>query len=588
VSNESCIPTPATPDVCTVAILIDGAEIPGEFHLLSVAVTREVNRIPSAVVQFQDGEAAKATFAASSGDYFIPGKKIEIQLGYSSKNDSVFKGIIIKHSIKVRKNSSRLVVECRDEAVRMTQGEKCRYFTEQKDSDIMEDIIGVYQLEKDVQATTVDLKEVTQYHATDWDFLLCRAEANGLVVTVTDGKITVDLPGSDSEPVVTVTYGATLLELDAEIDARLQSKGITAGSWDAAEQSMLEVEAGEPTATETGNLSSADLAEVIGGEPHEIRHGGRLSEPELQAWADGRLLRERLAKVRGRARFQGFAGVLPGNLIQLTGIGERFQGKVYVSGVRHMLANGNWTTDVQFGLNPNLFAETYNLRPLPAAGLVPPISGLQIGVVTVLENDPEGEERIKVRLPLVSPDEEGVWARMAALDAGKERGTFFRPEIDDEVVVGFLNEDPRYPVVLGMLHSSANPAPEPAQDDNHRKGYVSREKMQFTFDDEKKIITLETPSGNKVILSEEDKGIMLEDENGNKIILDDSGITIDSSKDLTLKAAKDIKIEGMNMDIKAKSALKASGTSSAEVSSASTSIKGSATTVIQGGMVQIN
>ncbi len=587
-NSESIIPTPATPDVCTVAILIDGTEIPGEFHLLSVAVTREVNRIPAAVVQFQDGEAAKATFAASSCDYFIPGKQIEIQLGYRSKNDSVFKGIIIKHSIKVRKNSSRLVVECRDAAVKMTLGGKCRYFTEQKDSEIMEDIIGAYQLKKDVQATAVDLKEVTQYHATDWDFLLCRAEANGRVVTVTDGKITVAPPASDSEPVVTVSYGATLLELDAEIDARLQSKGIKAGSWDAAEQGMLEVEAGEPTATGTGNLSSADLAEVIGGEPHEIRHGGRLSEPELQAWADGRLLKERLAKVRGRARFQGFAGVLPGNLIKLTGIGERFQGKVYVSGVRHMLANGNWTTDVQFGLNPELFAETYNLRPLPAAGLLPAISGLQIGVVTVLENDPEGEERIKVRLPLVSPDEEGVWARMAALDAGKERGTFFRPEIDDEVVVGFLNDDPRYPVVLGMLHSSANPAPEPAQDDNHRKGYVSREKMQFTFDDEKKIITLETPSGNKIVLSEEDKGIVLEDENSNKIILDDSGITLESSKDLTLKAAKDIKVEGMNMDMKAKSALKASGTSSAEVSSASTSIKGSTMTEIQGGLVKIN
>ncbi|MCI5131017.1 MAG: type VI secretion system tip protein VgrG, partial [Candidatus Electrothrix sp. EH2] len=502
--------------------------------------------------------------------------------------DAVFKGIIIKHCIKVWKNSSRLIVECRDAAVRMTQGEKCRYFTEQKDSDIIEDIIGAYQLEKDVQATTVDLKEVTQYHATDWDFLLCRAEANGLVVTVTDGKIAVARPSSDSEPVVTVSYGATLLELDAEIDARLQSKGITAGSWDAAEQGMVEVEAGEPTIKGTGNLSPADLANVIGGKSHEIRHGGRLSQPELQAWADGRLLRERLAKVRGRVRFQGFAGVLPGNLIKLSGVGERFQGNVYVSGVRHTLANGNWTTDVQFGLNPELFAETYNLRPLPAAGLLPAISGLQIGVVTVLENDPEGEERIKVRLPLVSPDEEGVWARMAALDAGKKRGTFFRPEIDDEVVVGFLNDDPRYPVVLGMLHSSANPAPEPAQDDNHRKGYVSREKMQFTFDDEKKIITLETPSGNKVILSEEDKGIVLEDQNSNKIILNDSGITIESSKDLILKAAKDITIEGMNMDMKAKSTLKASGTSSAEVSSASTSIKGSATTVIQGGMVQIN
>ena len=51
---------------------------------------------------------------------------------------------------------------------------------------------------------------------------------------------------------------------------------------------------------------------------------------------------------------------------------------------------------------------------------------------------------------------------LATLDAGKERGTFFRPEIGDEVVVGFLNDDPRHPVILGMCHSSAKPAPEPA------------------------------------------------------------------------------------------------------------------------------
>lgn len=586
--NESVIPTPATPDVCTAAILIDGAEIPGEYHLLSLAVTREVNRIPMAVVQFQDGDAAKATFAASSGQHFIPGKKIEIQLGYRSQNDKVFQGIIIKHSIKVRKNSTCLIVDCRDKAVKMTQGKKWRYFTDQKDNDIMEDIIGSYALQKDVQATTVDLKEIVQYNATDWDFLLCRAEANGQVVTVTDGKITVARPKLSGSPAVAVRYGATLLELDAEIDARLQSKGIKAGSWDAAEQGMLDVEAGEPAAMNTGNLSADDLAEVIGGDAHEIRHGGRLSEPELKAWADGRLLKERLAKVRGRARFQGFAGVLPGNLIELTGVGERFQGKVYVSGVRHTLANGNWTTDVQFGLNPELFAETYNLYPLPAAGLIPSVSGLQIGIVTVLENDPDGEERIKVRLPLISTSEEGIWARMAVLDAGKERGTFFRPEIGDEVAVGFLNDDPRHPVVLGMLHSSAKPAPEPAKDSNHQKGYVSREKMRFTFDDEKKVILLETPSGNKITLSEEDKGIMLADQNGNKITLNDSGITIESSKDLILKAVKNIAIEGMNMDLKAQTGFKAAGTGTAEVSGASTTIKGSASTVIQGGIVRIN
>ncbi len=89
-------------------------------------------------------------------------------------------------------------------------------------------------------------------------------------------------------------------------------------------------------------------------------------------------------------------------------------------------------------------------------------------------------------------------------------------------------------------------------------------------------------------LSEEDKGVVIEDQNGNKITLDDKGIKIESVKELTLKAAQDIKIEGMNIDMTAQTAFKAAGNGSAEVSSASTTIKGSATTVIQGGIVQIN
>lgn len=586
-SNESTIPTPATPDVCTAAILIDGAEISGEFHLLSAYVSRELNRIPTATIHLQDGEAAKATFKASNTAHFIPGKKIEIQLGYRSQNDSIFKGIIVKHSIKIRKSGSLLILECRDEAIKMTSGVNSRYYTDKKDSDIIEEIIGLYGLQKDITATQVQLKEVVQYDASDWDFLLCRAEANGLVVKVENGKIIVAPPATGEQSVLKVQYGATLLELDAEIDARWQNKSITAHSWNATDQEVVTTEAKEPKTTNNGNLTASDLANVM-GDAHNIRHGGKLSQPELQAWADGRLLKERLAKVRGRAKFQGFAGVMPDKVIEITGIGERFEGKLYVSGIRHSFAKGNWETDVQLGLNPELFAETYNLRPLPASGLLPAVSGLQIGIVTVLENDPDGEDRIKVRLPMISNSEEGSWARIATLDAGKDRGTFFRPEIGDEVIVGFLNDDPRHPVILGMCHSSAKPAPEPAKDDNHRKGYVSREKMKFTFDDEKKIITLETPSGNKITISDEDKGIVFEDQNSNKITMNDSGIKIESSKDLILKATKDVKIEGMAVELKAQTSFKASGSGSAEISGASTTIKGSATTVIQGGIVQIN
>ena len=87
--------------------------------------------------------------------------------------------------------------------------------------------------------------------------------------------------------------------------------------------------------------------------------------------------------------------------------------------------------------------------------MLPAANGLQIGVVTALEDDPQGDDRIKCRLPMVGAGEEGLWARLATLDAGDGRGTYFRPEIGDEVVVGFLDDDPRNPVILGMCHSSA-------------------------------------------------------------------------------------------------------------------------------------
>ncbi|MCI5150460.1 MAG: type VI secretion system tip protein VgrG, partial [Candidatus Electrothrix sp. MAN1_4] len=424
--------------------------------------------------------------------------------------------------------------------------------------------IGNHGLTADVEATLPELKSVVQYEASDWDFLLCRAEANGMVVLVEDGTIRVAPPVTDEEPVVAVGYGNSLLELDAEIDARLQSKGITADTWDAAEQEVVSIDAEDPVVANSGNLTSAELADIGDKERQAIHHGGGLEQTELQVWADGRLLRERLAKIRGRAKFQGFSGVLPGNIIELTGVGERFAGRLYVSGVRHTLGGGNWETDVQFGLNPDLFAETYNLRPLPAAGLLPGVGGLQIGIVTALEEDPEGEDRIKVRLPLVSSEEEGIWARLATLDAGDGRGTFFRPDIGDEVIVGFLNDDPRHPVVLGMLHSSAKPAPEPAQDDNHRKGYVSRENMRFIFDDEKKVIILETPGGNRLTLSEDETAVLLEDQNSNKITLNADGITLKSGKDLILKAVNDVKVEGVNAEVQAQSAFKAVATGSAE------------------------
>lgn len=579
-AESRIINTARSSDLVTYKILVEGEELSRSHPVMNVAVEKEINRIPTARLVLIDGDPAAQDFELSNRDLFVPGKEIEIKAGYHSEEDTIFKGIVVKHSLKIRASQSFLVVELKDKAMKLTIGRKSKYFYESTDSEILEEIIETYGLEKEVDATTVTHKELVQYNVSDWDFLIARAQANGKICVVDDGKITIQKPDIGQEVVETVSYGATLLDFDAEIDARNQFQKVTSYGWNAGEQEYLEAEAGDPGVDLNGNLSPGDLSQVAALENLELKGGGG-DTSSLQEWADAKALFNQLAKVRGRLKFQGIPGVKPGTLLKLEGVGDRFNGKIFISAVRHQVSEGNWTVDAQFGLNPKWFTETVDINDIPAAGLLAAVNGLQIGIVTQLENDPDGEDRILVRLPVVDSKSEGIWARVATLDAGENRGSFFRPEIDDEVIVGFINGNPNDSVVLGMMNSSAKPAPLAASDDNHEKGFVTRSEIKFIFNDEKKSVTMETPGGKMVSVDDDAGVIHLEDENGNKIVLNSDGITFDSPSDLTLKATGDVNIEGMNVNAKANAQFKAEGTAGAEVSS-------SATAVLKGSVVQIN
>ncbi len=486
-----------------------------------------------------------------------------------------------RQRIVVRRSGSWLEVECRAPAFKMTLGRRSRHFAEATDSDVAETLLAEHGLTADILATEVVHPALVQYQASDWDFLVSRLEASGQLVLVDGATVRSYRPSADDEPLAEVLYGATLLEVDAELDARAESGTVRALAWDPAGQELLEAEAADPAWAGGGDLAPEDLTAATGRDEDLLWHGGSLAADALQAWADGALLRSRLAAVRGRARFQGLPGLVPGNVVQLAGLGLRFNGKAYVTGVRHEFTNGDWLTDVELGLARDTQAERFPVSHLPAAGLAPAVSGLQVGVVLQLDADPAGEHRIQVRLPITGMAEEGVWARVATLDAGDGRGTFFRPEVGDEVVLGFLHDDPAQPVVLGMLHSSAKPAPLEATADNHQKTYVSRSGIRLLFDDDQKVLTLETPGGNSLRLTDADGGIVLADQNGNKLTLNADGIALESAKALVLKAATDLKAEGVNAEVKATAGFKAEGTATAEV-------KSGGTMTVKGALVQIN
>jgi uncharacterized protein involved in type VI secretion and phage assembly len=293
--------------------------------------------------------------------------------------------------------------------------------------------------------------------------------------------------------------------------------------------------------------------------------------------------------------FRGVNTVVPGCIIALEGFGSLFDGDAYVTSVHHAVEDGYYSTTAGFGLPEQLSVERLEEKPNSWMG---PVSGLHIGIVKKLDGDPLSHYRIKVMIPSIKSTGEGVWAMLSQFYATNNAGSFFVPEVNSEVIVGFLNDDPRYPVILGCLYDSKNKPNETLTKENSIKSILSKEKITISFDDKDKVLTLNTPGKNKIVFSDKDKGITIEDQNGNKIETSEDGITITSKKKITfdskdeieIKAAKaitikstgdNITLDGKTVEAKAKSNFKVTASSGAE-------IKASGTVTIKGSVVNVN
>jgi Rhs element Vgr protein len=589
--SDILIPNPSLHDVATFNILVDEKEINPSYQVLSISIIKEMNRIPVAKIILRDGEAADRTFSISEQNDFVPGKKIKINIGKDGSNKQFFKGIITGHAIRIKENGNgELHIECRDGAVKMTIGRYSRYYQNVKDSQIFDQLISAYGLKSDAEATTLVHKQLVQHNISDWDFILLRAEANGMLVSIDDGVINISKPKTNASPVLQVTYGVNIYEFEAEMDARSQFKSIEAKSWDYKTQKLFNAETSSATFTEFGNISGSEIANATSPKKYFFHHSGHRLEQELQDWVNGMMLRSRLAKIRGRAKFQGYGGVKPGDMVKIDGVGARFNGNAFVTAVKHDLTDGMWDTHIQFGLNPERYAHLHddNLNDPQTAGLVGSVHGLQIGKTVQLQSDPDGEDRILVKIPVIDNDARGIWTRVASLDAGAQRGAFFRPEIGDEVIVGFINDDPRDAVILGMLHSSAKPAPIKAQDANNEKGFTTRSKMHISFNDQTKTVKIDTPAGNSITLDEQGMKIEIKDQNNNKMTMDSSGIKIESPKNIEIKA-------GVNLTLEANASMSVKGATISVKADANVSVEGALAklagqgiTEITGGIVKIN
>lgn len=534
---------PSTQPVTNVIdkkVFINGTQLEAKVLISQITIARAFNKIASAKLVFMDGSVADRDFPLSNDSRFKPGNEIKIQLGYDGDVDTVFEGIIVKHGIKIKGNgNSHLLIEAKDKAITLAMTRQHRYHNNKTDKVIIDELAG--KLQKDVEATTFSHSQLLQYNCSDWDFIVIRAEANGMMVLTDDGKIVVKKPSFDADP-VTATYGDNIWEFESEIDARRQIKEVTSVAWDYSQQTTEKSSNGVASFSENGDLSSEQVAAALGTKL-KLSHSGSLTQNLLQDWSNAYAMRSQLSKIAGRVRLKGNADLKPGSIVTLDGVGDKFNGDVFVTGILHHY-EGHWQTDVQFGWKDDWFYKKENVMDKPASGLLPGVNGLLIGqVVDVNDTEKGGQYRVKVHVPLIDTGNEGVWARVATLDAGADRGSYFRPQTKDEVVLGFLNDDPREPIVLGYLHSKSNhQSPLPEDSNAQQFGFVTKEKLKFIFDDTNKKMTLLVPAGtgSKSIILNNSGAIELKDENNNSIKMDSSGITIQAgpAKNITIKGTK--------------------------------------------------
>ncbi len=575
-------------------VLVGGKEIDSSYAVQRITVGKAVNKISFARLFIYDGSPAEQTFPISDKDDFAVGSAIEIKAGYNLKTTSIFKGIITRHEIRIQEDApALLVIECRDKAIKMTVGKKTATFSKKKDSEILAALIGNYAgLTASTDSTTFQHPKLVQYQATDWDFLVMRAELNGLCVTTDASTVSVKKPDMSKAPALTLTYGESIISLQAYVDVTSQLSTAQVVATKIGETSLTTGSGTAPNPTIGGTITYAQLNGVTGTKPYVQQTAAPLPQTPLETWATAQLLKSNYSKIKGKVTFFGNASVNPANVIALANVGKKFSGNLLVGAVIHEIKVGSWQTEVKLGLDFEWFAEEIAKNLPTAANWTPAMQGVHTAFVKQIHQDADGQYRIQVTLPLWGTTDEGIWARLAHDYATQGQGFFFLPEIGDEVALAFMDNNPAFPVILGSLYSKTiKPAIEPDAD-NSTKQITTKSKLTLIFNDKDTILTLKTPAGNSLVLDDKNGQITITDKTGNSIKMTSSGITIDSAGDLKLSAAKgitlsatgnvaisssggDVKVSGMNISNAANVKFAANGQAMAElVSSGQTTVKG--------------
>ncbi|MCY0931978.1 VgrG-related protein [Streptomyces sp. H27-H1] len=451
-----------------------------------------------------------------------------------------------------------LVVRGYDLSHALQRARRTRTFVNTKDSDIAARIAAEAKLKRGtIEETKYVHRHLAQIAQTDWDFLQARARANGFEMGVTGSEFHFRRasaaapatglkmrPALDATP--TLTFKGNLISFLPRLSATERlPRQVEVRTWDEERTEVVVATApvrtasagpvlgagkgsvGAPAAAgKLGSLAGATDAHLI--VDHPVGAGADIAVA-AEALAQG--VAERMAGTAAEAegRAIGSSAIQAGRPVQVEGVPQPFCRSWMVTQARHTFCEdeGGYYTD--------FFAHGSDDLSLPGmassaqdSGADRRARGMMCGIVTNVA-DPTGRNRVRVRLPLLSPDFETDWVRVVQ-PGGNRGGAVFVPEVGDEVLVAFEWDDVNRPIVIGGMRNGAStlslggPAVERKGETGSvmRRGLVSSSGNRLAF--------VEVPPNRSPL--REQSSIVLATDQG------DLGLTIDKTTGQVLLTCK--------------------------------------------------
>ena len=474
-------------------------------------------------------------------------------------------------------------------------------------SDIVTTIAGEFGLEAEVTATELSHEYVLKT-TNDRAFISELADRVGYEWYVEARKLVFRPRPAFANAAVELAYGQDLISFGARASAVDGAQTINVRGWDDAQSTEIVGTASASAADDTAIGSTSTLGTATYqngaqtfGSTMTLVPGVVLDQNEATARADAIAGDLQASTLQLTGSCEGTALIKPGVWITVSNVGRKLSGSYYITDVEHRIGEGSLVTRFRSaGRRPT------GLSALGAGSGRPPFGeiGLVIGVVTNVKDDEKKMHRVKVRFPTL-PGLESAWARVVTLGGSKTSGMEARPEIDDEVLVGFEQGDPRRPFVIGALLSKTDTYRTGAINSDgsiNKRGIRTRagNKLEMFDGDSKSaasgryIALIGADAATQISLG--DENMTMKTNNGNpitiesgtaKITLDNGKITI-TGDSIEIKATQGVKVQGVTVDLKGTQAVGIDGGTSFKAQGVQVSVNGSAVTEIKGALLKLN